>query len=60
MKKRKLRWFAAAAECAVLLQTAAVMPISAADYIFSDGFESGEGSWKGRGGASVQTTSSNT
>ena len=59
MKKRKLRRLAAAAACTVLLQTAAMLPVSAADYIFSDGFESGAGGWEGRGGASVQTTTTN-
>ena len=59
MKKRKIRRFAALAACTVLLQTAAMLPVSAADCIFSDGFESGADGWKGRGGASVQTTSSN-
>ena len=57
MKKRKL--LAASAACALLMQTAAMLPASAADdYIFSDGFESGEGGWEGRGGATVKTTAS--
>ncbi len=59
MQKKKRKLFAASAACALLMQTAAMLPVSAADdYIFSDGFESGEGGWEGRGGATVKTTSS--
>ena len=58
MKPRKRKVLAAAAVCAMLMQTAALMPASAADdYIFSDGFESGAGDWESRGGATVKTTS---
>ncbi|HAG12615.1 MAG TPA: hypothetical protein DCG49_02000 [Ruminococcus sp.] len=54
MRNCLLRKAAAAAALAVTAGTFAALPVSAADdFIFSDGFESGEGSWKGRGGASV-------
>ena len=54
MRNCLLRKAAAAAALAVTAGTFAALPVSAADdFIFSDGFESGAGSWKGRGAASV-------
>ena len=49
MRNCLLRKAAAAAALAVTAGTFAALPVSAADdFIFSDGFESGEGSWKGQ------------
>ena len=45
--------------CAVLLQTGAGMPVSAADsFIFNDSFESGMSGWESRGGSTVEAVSS--
>lgn len=57
---KKIRILAAAAAGTLLMQSAAVLPVSAADdSIFSDGFESGTCGWEGRGSASVAVTSAN-
>ena len=59
-KTNRTRLGAAWLACAVLLQAAAVMPVSAADsYIFNDTFESGDGGWEKRGGSTVKAVSEN-
>ena len=58
MKRNRLRRTAASAACVMLLQTAALLPVHAADsYIFHDTFDSSDCGWTGRGGASVKTVS---
>ncbi len=57
MKKHLLKGSAAALALSCLLGTVSAMPVSAAGAIFEDGFESGDGSWGGRGGAKVEVSS---
>ena len=60
MNRMRNRQAAALLACGILLQTAAALPVYAADsYIFNDGFDSGDCGWEGRGGATVKTTSDN-
>ena len=56
MKNQIRKIAAAAAGTAMLLQTAAALPVQGADsYVFHDSFESGVSGWEGRGAAKVQT-----
>ena len=60
MNRTRNRQAAALLACGILLQTAAAMPVYAADsYIFSDSFDSGDCGWESRGGATVKATSDN-
>ena len=60
MRNSLTRKAAAAAAFAVFAGSFAALPSAAAeDYIFCDDFESGAGSWAGRGGCSVKADSSN-
>ena len=57
MERHFLRGSAAALALSCLLGTAAAVPVSAAGAVFEDSFESGDGSWAGRGGAKVEISS---
>ena len=59
MRNRRFRKTAAAAAVALVLQAMSAMPVSAADYLFNDGFESGVSGWEGRGGCKVAAASEN-
>lgn len=60
MERSHRKPLAAAIGCAMLLQTASALPAAAADdFIFSDGFESGDCGWESRGGCTVATDTAN-
>lgn len=53
MRKQFLKGSAAVLALSCLFGTVSAIPVTAADAIFEDSFESGDGAWTGRGGAKV-------